>query len=207
MRASWRILLGVVILGAVGLAATFTVVQFGTGEVEATNRSSASAAAPESVPTTSAVTAPAITSTTAVPTTTTPPAELLPPDSGEGRRVVLSVGGQRTWWVGDDGVVLRTSLVSGRENTPSLGTFQVYSRTENATGLDGSKMDYFVRFTKGPNGWAIGFHDIPEMNGVPVQTDAELGQPLSHGCIRQSQADALFTWAFLQVGSTVVVVA
>jgi hypothetical protein len=131
---------------------------------------------------------------------------VLPP-SGEGRRVVFSVQRQRMWWVDEQGTVLRTSLVSGRANTPEQGTFQVYSRTENATGLDGSRMDFFVRFTKGPNGWAIGFHDIPEMDGVPVQTEAQLGQPLSHGCIRQREDDARFTWDFLQVGDTVVVVA
>ena len=154
----------------------------------------------------------AATSTT-VPTTTTstvpvpPPPPTLPEGSGEGRRVVFSVGGQRMWWVDESGTAIRTSLVSGREATPELGTFSVYSRTEHATGLDGSKMDNFVRFTKGPNGWAIGFHGIPTMDGVPVQTEEQLGQPLSHGCIRQSAEDAAFTWEFLPVGATVVVVA
>ncbi len=153
------------------------------------------------------------TSTTTTPTTTTTTAPLPPPPpevpagSGEGRRVVFSVGAQRMWWVDETGTTLRTSLVSGREATPELGTFTVYSRTEHATGLDGSKMDHFVRFTKGPNGWAIGFHGIPTMDGVPVQTEEQLGQPLSHGCIRQSAGDAAFTWEFLPVGATVVVVA
>jgi hypothetical protein len=144
--------------------------------------------------------------TTVAPTTTAPPDDLLPP-SGSGRRVVFSIERQRMWWVDENETVLRTALVSGRANTPQQGTFQVYSKTLNATGLDGSRMDYFVRFTKGPNGWAIGFHDIPRMDGVPVQTPEQLGQPLSHGCIRQSTEDAQFTWEFLDVGSTVVVVA
>jgi len=146
------------------------------------------------------------TSTTAVPPPTIPPDQVLP-ESGSGRRTVFSVGRQRMWWVDDAGTVLRTSPVSGRPNTPSTGTFQVYSKTLNATGLDGSRMDYFVRFTKGPNGWAIGFHDIPIKDGAPVQTEEQLGQPLSHGCIRQREADATFTWDFLEVGDTVVVVA
>ena len=147
------------------------------------------------------------TTTTTSTTTTVPQPPPLPAGSGEGRRVVFSVSGQRMWWVDESGTAIRTSLVSGREATPQLGTFQVYSRTEKATGLDGSKMDYFVRFTKGPNGWAIGFHGIPTMDGVPVQTEEQLGQPLSHGCIRQSAEDAAFTWEFLPVGATVVVVA
>ncbi len=145
--------------------------------------------------------------TTVPPTTVTtaPPDDALPP-SGEGRRVVFSIDRQRMWWVDHDGTVLRTALVSGRERTPQTGTFQVFSKSLNATGLDGSRMDYFVRFTHGPNGWAIGFHDIPVVDGQPVQTDEELGQPLSAGCIRQATEDAVYTWEFLEVGDTVVVV-
>lgn len=166
----------------------------------------------EGPPTTAPLTTTAPTTTpltttpiTAAPPPTSPPAEALP-ESGAGRRVVFSVARQRMWWVDEAGTVLRTSLVSGRPDTPATGTFQVYSRTLHATGLDGSRMDYFVRFSKGPNGWAIGFHDIPVKDGAAVQTDEQLGQPLSHGCIRQSEEDALFTWDFLQVGDTVVVV-
>ncbi len=163
--------------------------------------------------TTSTTTTAVVTTTTAstvpAPTTTLTPlqAHPLPAGSGEGRRVVFSVSGQRMWWVDETGAAIRTAAVSGRENTPATGTFQVYSRTEHATGLDGSKMDQFVRFTKGERGWAIGFHGIPTMDGVPVQTVEQLGQPLSHGCIRQAPEDAAFTWDFLQVGDTVVVVA
>lgn len=156
----------------------------------------------------STTTAPETTSTTSTSTTsTTVPPDLLPEGTGAGKRVVLSVSGQRMWWVDQNEQVLRTALVSGRANTPTLGTFEVYSKTLNATGLDGSQMDYFVRFTKGPNGWAIGFHDIPTMGGAPVQTQSQLGTPLSHGCIRQDETDAQFTWEFLDVGSSVVVVA
>lgn len=164
------------------------------------------AVAAEASTTTTAAPTTTVAPTTAAPTTTAAPDDVLPP-SGSGRRVVFSVERQRMWWVDESDTVLRTALVSGRANTPQQGTFQVYSKTLNATGLDGSRMDYFVRFTKGPNGWAIGFHDIPRMDGVPVQTPEQLGQPLSHGCIRQSTEDAQFTWEFLDVGSTVVVVA
>lgn len=133
--------------------------------------------------------------------------ESLPADSGAGRRVVFSVGRQRIWWIDDQDVVIGTVPVSGRAGTPELGTFAVYSKTEHATGLDGSKMSKFVRFTKGPNGWAIGFHGIPTDDGVPVQTEEQLGEPLSHGCIRQGAFATDLTWEFLAVGDTVVVVA
>ena len=199
------------LLAAFGLAAVALGVGIGAASVLDRSPAGEGAAAEGDVAGggSTTTTAPTTTTSTLPPTTTTttPPEDLLPADSGEGRRVVFSVAGQRMWWVDETGAAVRTARVSGRPNTPGVGTFQVYSRTEHATGLDGSKMDYFVRFTKGPNGWAIGFHDIPEVGGVPVQTEEQLGEPLSHGCIRQAQADALFTWDFLQVGDTVVVVA
>ena len=193
--------------GALGATAVLLVAVIGlrtwrdSGTEVAASETSSTAAPAASAPTTAPVT------TTTAPPVTTPPPDALPAGSGDGRRVVFSVSGQRMWWVDEAGTVVRTNLVSGRPGTPALGTFQVYSKTEHATGIDGSKMDYFVRFTKGPNGWAIGFHDIPELHGEPVQTVEQMGQPLSHGCIRQREEDAVFTWSFLDIGSTVVVVA
>ena len=78
----------------------------------------------------------------------------------------------------------------------------------NAIGVDDSgTMRYFVRFTQGDAGAAIGFHDIPVDEGGRVQTVAELGTPTSHGCIRQRRADARAMWDFAGLGTTVVVVA
>lgn len=129
----------------------------------------------------------------------------LPVDSGEGRRAVFSEGQQRVWLVDDAEAVERTYRVSGSVyDNLDPGTYQVYSRSEDAWGVDGSSMHYFVRFTKGVRA-AIGFHTIPELGGAPVQAPDELGTPLSHGCIRQDLADALVMWDFAQLGTTVVV--
>jgi len=131
----------------------------------------------------------------------------LPPESGEGRRIVFSQSRQRVWLIDDDSQVLRTYLVSGSVyDNLDPGTFQVYSRSEYAVGIDDSgTMQYFVRFTTGDEGAAIGFHDIPVDEGAPVQTFAELGTPQSHGCIRQRRVDAVALWEFAPVGTTVVV--
>jgi len=133
----------------------------------------------------------------------------LPDDSGEGRRAVFSESEQRVWIVEEDGSVARTYLVSGSiYDNLDPGTYEVYSRSEQAWGIDDSgTMKWFVRFTHGDNGAAIGFHSIPELDGEAVQTKAELGTPLSHGCIRQKTADARAMWDFAQLGTTVVVVA
>ena len=133
----------------------------------------------------------------------------LPADSGRGRRIVFSQGRQRVWLVDRAQHVERTYLVSGSvSDNLNPGTYSVYSRSEQAWGIDDSgTMRYFVRFTQGDTGAAIGFHDIPIDGGKPVQTLAQLGTPQSHGCVRQKRSDAVALWEFAPLGTTVVVTA
>jgi hypothetical protein len=133
----------------------------------------------------------------------------LPPGSGKGKRVVFSESRQRVWLVDGEDRVVRTYLVSGSAyDNLDPGTFEVYSRSEDAVGIDDSgTMKYFVRFTEGDAGAAIGFHDIPVDDGKRVQTFQQLGTPLSHGCIRQRRSDAIRLWNFAPLGTTVVVTA
>lgn len=133
----------------------------------------------------------------------------LPAASGEGRRIVFSEGRQRVWLVAEGEKVRRTYLVSGSlSDNLDPGTYEVYSRSENAIGIDDSgTMKYFVRFTQGNTGAAIGFHDIPIDDGKRVQTVAQLGTPQSHGCVRQRRPDAIALWEFAPLGTTVVVTA
>jgi hypothetical protein len=133
----------------------------------------------------------------------------LPAGSGSGRRIVFSESAQRVWLVDASGEVARTYLVSGSA-TDNLdpGTYEVYSRSRHAVGVDDSgTMEYFVRFTQGDEGGAIGFHTIPVDDGAPVQTLDQLGTPLSHGCVRQRTRDAIALWGFAPIGTTVVVTA
>lgn len=143
---------------------------------------------------------------------------VLPADSGAGRRVVFSEARQRVWLVdevsppaGGDPIerVERTYPVSGSVyDNLDPGTFEVYSRSEDAWGIeDSGTMKWFVRFTKGTQGGAIGFHNIPVDDGAKVQTIAQLGTPLSHGCVRQRTKDAKALWRFAPLGTTVVVTA
>jgi hypothetical protein len=135
-------------------------------------------------------------------------APAVPAGSGHGRRVVFSQSLQRVWLVAANDEVVRTYLVSGsRTDNLHPGTYAVYSRSEQAYGIDDSgTMKYFVRFTHGENA-AIGFHDIPVLDGRKLQTRAQLGTPQSHGCIRQWRPDAIALWRFAPVGTTVVVTA
>lgn len=134
--------------------------------------------------------------------------EALPADSGEGRRVVYSIHGQRVWLVEPTGRVSHSYPVSGRLDRPGPGTYEVYSRSKNAIGHDSAEtMRYLVRFAPGERA-AIGFHDIPvTADGAEVQTNLQLGEPLSAGSVRQAEDDALLLWEWAPVGTTVVVVA
>lgn len=136
-----------------------------------------------------------------------PPFPEAPFDSGSGRRIVYSVEQQRVWWVDDQNVVVNSYLVSGRANTPRPGHYNVFSKSRHTTSLNGSsRMEFMVRFTWG-NSAAIGFHSIPvNRRGQPLQSEAELGQYRSAGCIRQRYADAAGLYDFAQVGTAVVVV-
>ena len=69
-------------------------------------------------------------------------------------------------------------------------------------------MKFFVRFTRGDRGCRDRLPRHPGRRRASyVQTFAQLGTPLSHGCIRQKREDAVALWKFAPVGTTVVVTA
>ncbi len=144
-------------------------------------------------------------------TTTLPPSWVLPANSGEGRRVVYSKSHMRVWAVEADGSVSKTHLVSGRRtwNQPTPGTYNVFSRSQYTCNINNPHIcwRFMVRFTKGPGGDNIGFHEIPTdtRTGYKLQSLSQLGQALSAGCVRQAPADAAFIWDWAPVGTRVVV--
>lgn len=179
---------------------------------------------PTNLPSTTSTTGSPVGSATGTPTTTmattgqessgsavshTVGETAVPAQSGTGRRIVFSQSLQRVWLVNGHDAAQRTYQVSGSV-TDNLqpGTYAVYSKSRWAVGVDESGvMQYFVRFTQGPTGAAIGFHTIPTKGGDPLQTKAQLGTPQSHGCIRQATPDAIALWDFAPVHTKVVVVA
>lgn len=122
----------------------------------------------------------------------------VPENSGTGRRVVYSNPDQRVWMVEEDGTIVDSYLVSGKLGVPAPGTYEVYSRSELAfAGHDDITMRYMVRFAHGEN-LPIGFHAIPnDASGDPLQSEEQLGEYHSAGCVRQSlaHAAALYEWA------------
>ncbi|MAT05922.1 MAG: hypothetical protein CL424_12860 [Acidimicrobiaceae bacterium] len=145
-------------------------------------------------------------------TTTLPPEWALPGNSGDGRRVVYRKSWpMRVWTVESNGAVSKTHLVSGRAtwNQPTPGTYSVFSRSGYTCNINNPHIcwRYMVRFTKGPGGDNIGFHEIPtNLNtGYKLQSESQLGLALSAGCVRQRTSDALYIWNWAPVGTKVVV--
>ena len=128
----------------------------------------------------------------------------LPEGSGQGRRVVYSVEQQRVWLVESDEQVSASWLVSGRRGIPKPGTYQIFSRSRWSSANGGRvRMEFMLRFVK-TRGLAIGFHSIPvDRRGRPIQSEDELGQPRSRGCVRQKRADAEHLWNWAPNGTTV----
>ncbi len=137
-------------------------------------------------------------------TVSVPPSPPLPPNSGAGRRIVYSISGQRVWLVESGELVVKSHLVSGRRNLPVPGHYRVFSKSRYSSS--GSLvLEYMTRFAHGPT-LAIGFHAIPYYpGGRTIQSESELGQFRSAGCVRQRLSDAARLWDFAPVGTPVVV--
>lgn len=176
----------------------------GVGDGDELLAGAAVAVAPTTVPPAPSQTMPPI------PTTTLPDPTEIPVGSGEGRRIVYCNSCQRVWLVGEDGELDHTWLVSGRKWVPDLGEYEVFGKSEHTQNMfyPEIEMNWMVRFTISPNGKNnIGFHEIPTKNGVPMQTEDQLGTHQSGGCIRLAPeaAKTLYDWA--DIGTKVVVIA
>ena len=135
-------------------------------------------------------------------------AGVLAPDVGlHGvKHVVYERGAQRVWLIEADSSVLDNYPVSGRDGTPVSGQYTVFSKSVDAWSFaPGVTMKHMVRFARGRSGAAIGFHSIPRLGDVPIQTEQQLGQFRSAGCVRQrdDKAEQLYEWA--PIGTPVVV--
>lgn len=125
------------------------------------------------------------------------------------RHVVYDRGSQWVWLIDADGRMVDSYPVSGHPESPLPGRYSVTSKSEDAISYNRLvTMEHMVRFTTDEDGDYIGFHSIPRgWRDTPVQTEAQLGDFLSLGCVRQrdDEAERLFEWA--SIGTAVVVIA
>ena len=133
----------------------------------------------------------------------------VPENSGTGRRAVYSKSQQTVWAFDDNGTLIKSHRVSGKQTPldPAPGVYRVWSRSIRTYSINNPSITwgYMVRFAKGARGGNIGFHEIPFQYGRPVQSLAQLGQPLSGGCVRQAKSDAVWMWNWAGIGTVVVV--
>lgn len=133
------------------------------------------------------------------------------PDVGlaRSRHVIYDRGSQWIWLVDADGHVVDNYPVSGHAESPVPGRYAVTSKSEDAISYNWLvTMRHMVRFTTDEDGDWIGFHSIPRgWRDTPVQSEAELGEFLSLGCVRQrdDKAERLYEWA--PIGTPVIVLA
>ena len=125
------------------------------------------------------------------------------------KHVVYGRGDQMVWLVSADGSLFDSYQVSGRATWPVPGRYKVLSKSPRSQALAGHVwMRHMVRFIQPTGRAATGFHSIPvTWSGRPIQTEDELGQFRSLGCVRQrdDKAEQLYDWAPL--GTPVIVVA
>ena len=113
------------------------------------------------------------------------------------------------WLVESDGSVARTYKVSGSlYDNLDPGTYEVYSRSEQAYAFDGSgSMKYFVRFAEGDTGAAIGFHDIPvDKTGISCRPSTSSARRSRTAASVRSRRTRVALWEFTDIGTEVVVV-
>ena len=121
--------------------------------------------------------------------------------------MIFDLSDQQVWLLRADDTVARTYLASGsRYGQLRPGNYKVFSKSSITTSWNSNaRMQYMVRFARGPQA-NIGFHSIPRYpNGHYSQTEAQLGYPLSDGCVRQRLSDAKALWDFTPVGTPVIV--
>jgi lipoprotein-anchoring transpeptidase ErfK/SrfK len=119
-----------------------------------------------------------------------------PPVSG--KRIIYSIGQQRVVLVDESEHVIGDFRVSGNLSLPRPGLYHVIQEGKRVNGWSGNlRLPWFTRFAYGPDS-DIGFHGIPvRPDGSLVQSEAQLGQPLSAGCIRMLEwwAHFIYDWA------------
>ncbi len=128
--------------------------------------------------------------------------------NGAGKRIVVSLSKQTLTMYENGSIVSLRRVSTGKWSTPTPpGTYRTYNKITSAySKAYGLYMEYWMAFT--PDG-SMGLHSLPywklKNGGRLYEGAAHIGTPVSHGCIRQTLAEAksLYDWA--PVGTPVVI--
>ncbi|OIK07201.1 hypothetical protein [Streptomyces monashensis] len=133
----------------------------------------------------------------ATPHSSAPPA--LPGGSGEGRRIVYSVGAKRVWLVDATGRAARTFPVWPGTVSPQPGRYSVTLRIQSLKGSDGVEIEHVMYFTK-VDGVNVAFSNALDGASPPPADGKKLGG------IRMDKGDGTALWSFGDQGTAVTVV-
>ncbi|KUN07150.1 hypothetical protein AQI95_11385 [Streptomyces yokosukanensis] len=131
------------------------------------------------------------------PKPSAPPA--LPAASGEGRRIVYSLGGKRVWLVDATDKATRSFTVWPGTVNPRLGRYSITQRTQSLKGSDGVEVEHIMYFDK-VSGVFIAFSNALDGSSPPPANGQKLGG------IRLHKEDGAALWSFGEKGTTVAVV-
>ncbi|MCS0600328.1 hypothetical protein NX794_03650 [Streptomyces sp. LP11] len=134
----------------------------------------------------------------AKPETPAGPPEL-PGDSGDGRRIVYSLGAKRLWLVDATGKAVRTFTVWPGTVDPGPGRYSITVRTQSLQGSDGVEIEHVMYFTKA-SGVNIAFSNALDGASPPPADGKKLGG------IRLRKEDGAALWSFGDQGTKVAVV-
>ncbi len=122
----------------------------------------------------------------------------------EGKAIVIDKTLQRVTLYDSEDVIVQSFTCSSGRLYPRTGTYRIFAKKPNSQSIyDNSRFSWFSIFQKSDKGNNIGFHSVPV---YPDGTLAEeLGQPISHGCVRLSYDAAKFLYDWAPVGTVVIV--
>ncbi|MFJ3672165.1 hypothetical protein ACIPSE_37485 [Streptomyces sp. NPDC090106] len=130
-----------------------------------------------------------------------PTTAAVPEGSGEGRRIVYSLGDKRVWLVDASDASRRTFTVWPGTVSPDPGAYTVGTRSgDPITGSDGVRIEHVVYFAA-KSGLNIAFS-----NAVDGSSPPPAAAGTQTGGIRMKTADGSALWTFGESGTKVVVV-
>ncbi|MEU6774026.1 L,D-transpeptidase [Streptomyces sp. NPDC046759] len=128
-----------------------------------------------------------------------PASPALPDGSGEGRRIVYSLGEKRLWLVDATGRATRTFTVWPGTVSPQPGRYSIIKRGRPVKGSDGVQIEHVMYFTV-VSGVNIAFSNALDGSSPPPSDGKKLGG------IRMRKQDGAALWAFGDQGTRVTVV-
>lgn len=129
---------------------------------------------------------------------------VVPAIDTDAKFIQISLAKQRMYVFENHQLINIFAISSGKAGyeTPK-GVHQIYSKALRPLSRKyGLYMPYWNAIT--PDG-GYGIHDLPEWPSGKKETDAHLGTPVSHGCIRLNSQAAQYIYNWAPIGTAVVV--